>query len=345
MGFFQSFHVSPWLGMPLVYLVWVLVLSALKKAIFVIAGKLAARTATKIDDILFEALDLPIQLVIYASGALIIQTLIPKETLDIMPHLLLGFKVVCVIAAVLFVDKFLNSLIRLNAEKVEILRTAGGFAHGFVHVVIFGLGTLIVLDTLGISVTPIIASLGLGSLAIALALQPTLENFFSGIQLIADKPIQIGHFIRLETGEEGIVQKIGWRSTWITMGNNNTVVVPNKTLVNSRVTNYFFPNQEITVVIPVGVHYGSDLDKVERVAQAVARDVMKTVAGGVTMAEPVVRFTELADSGINMNVTLRAKDFPATGLLKHEFIKRLQKTFAAEGIVMPYPTRTIIQEK
>jgi small-conductance mechanosensitive channel len=345
MSFFTSLNISPWIGIPLVYLLWVFGLAVLKKAIFAIAKKFASKTKTQIDDILFEALDFPIQLVVYASGLLVIQSMIPKETLDIMKHLLVGFKVVCILAVILFVDKFLTGLIKTYAARVDILRTSGGFAHGLVHAVIFGLGVLVILDSMGISVTPIIASLGIGSLAIALALQPTLENLFAGIQLVADKPVQIGQFIKLESGEEGSVSKIGWRSTWITLPNNNTVVIPNKILVNSRLTNFFFPNEELAIVVPVGVHYHSDLEKVERITLEVARETMKSVEGGVVSAEPAVRFTSFGDSAINFNVVLRSRDFQSSAVLKHDFIKRLQKRYAKEGIIIPYPTRTIIQEK
>ena len=344
MGLFKQLNISPWIGIPLVFLIWVLVLATLKKTVFVIAKKFASNTKTQIDDILFEAMDFPIQLVIYASGLLVIQSLIPKETLDVMAHLVLGFRIVCIVAAAMFAEKFLTSLVRVYADQVEIFKTAGTLATGLVRLAVLGLGALIILDSLGISITPIIASLGIGSLAVALALQPTLENFFSGVQLVADKPVQIGQFIRLESGEEGVVAKIGWRSTWITLPNNSTIVIPNKMLVNTRVLNYHYPDMEIAVPVAVGVHYNSDLDKVERVTIEVARETMKEVPGGIPTFEPVVRYHTFADSSINFNVTLRTRDWSSVGLVKHEFIKRLQKRYVQEGISIPYPIRTVIHE-
>ena len=339
-------NVNPWLLLPLVFLVWVLVLGTVKKIVFAIVNKITSKTANKVDDLLLEALDLPVQLLVYASGVLVAHNLIPKEAgVNFMQALLVGFKIVAIIAVILFIDKFIRGLIVLYAEKIDILRTSGGFAQGFVRIAIFILGGLILLDSCGISVTPIIASLGIGSLAVALALQPTLENFFSGIQLIADKPIQPGQSIRLESGEEGQVMKIGWRSTWICQPNNNTVIIPNKLLVNSRVTNFFYPNPEVVVSVPVGVHYNSDLDKVERVTLEVAREVMKDVDGGIKAFEPVLRFNNLGDFSIQLNVVLRAKDLGASHFVKHEFIKRLTKRYAREGIVIPFPTQTVVQEK
>jgi small-conductance mechanosensitive channel len=338
-------HVSPWISVPVILIAWTLLLSAVKKIAFAVAKQFASKTKTQLDDILFDALDFPLQLMIYATGVLVILPLIPKSDVDIVKYALTAFKSVGIFAVALFADKFLRGLATLYIEKIDILHVSGGVIRGVIRAIVMGLGALIILDSLGVSITPIIASLGIGSLAVALALQPTLENFFAGIQLLIDKPVQIGHFIRLESGEEGKVERIGWRSTWICLGNNNTIVIPNKFLVNSRVTNFFYPNTEIAVPVAVGVHYGSDLEKVERIALEVAREVQKGIDGGVAAAEPAVRYHTFGDFSVNFNVVLRAKDFPAVPLIKHEFIKRLHKRFAREGISIPYPTRTIIQEK
>ncbi|MBF0388274.1 MAG: mechanosensitive ion channel [Candidatus Omnitrophica bacterium] len=341
---FHLWAVSPWLLVPLVFLAWVIILATIKRIVFAIIRKLAARTANQIDDILLDALDLPLTLIVYASGVLVVQNMVPRvEGVDVLKYLLGGFKIVCIVSGILFVDKFIQGMIQETSKTMEVLRASSGVVRGFVRVVIFALGGLILLDTFGVSVTPIIASLGIGSLAVALALQPTLENFFSGVQIIIDKPVQIGQFIRLESGEEGVVERIGWRSTWIIMGNNNTVILPNKMLVNTRVTNFCYPDHEIAVVVPVMVHFASDLDKVEKVSLEVARETLKEAEGGVRLFEPVMRYHELADSAIKFNMVLRARDVAASQVVKHEFIKRLQKRYAREGIIIPFPTRTILQ--
>ncbi len=339
----SSWTFSPWLLTPLVFLAWVLALAMVKKIAFAVFRNLAARTANQFDDIFLEALDFPLQLIVYASGVLVVQNMLPKVPgVDLLKVFLDGFKVVSIVAVVIFVDRFVQGCIHESARTVEIVKASEGVVRGFIRVVIFGLGALILLDSFGVSITPILASLGIGSLAVALALQPTLENFFSGIQLIIDKPIQIGQFIRLESGEEGVVDRISWRSTWIVMGNNNTVVLPNKMLVNTRVTNYCYPDAEIAVVVPVAVHYASDLEKVEQVTLQVARETLKEVAGGVTSFDPVLRYYELADSSIRFNMALRAKDVASSHEIRHAFIKRLQKRYAKEGIIIPFPTRTIV---
>ena len=334
--------ISPWIYLPGIYLVWVGVLLVLKRIIFNYVRRFASRTQTKLDDIFIGAADFPFVLLIFTSGGLIVERLIPLNSENHLTYYFLtGFKAATVVAIVIFVDRFISEAIEFYSKRVEILKTSGGIAHWFIRVLIICFGILVLLDTFGISITPVLASLGIGSLAVALALQPTLENFFSGIQILTDKPIQIGHFIKLESGEEGYVYRIGWRSTWIRLPQNNMVVIPNKNLVNARVINYYYPERDCALTIDLGVHYNSDLDQVERLAIAVGQEVLKEVAGGVKDFVPVVRFHTLGDFSINLTVVLWVRELSDGSLIKHEFIKRLHKRFAKERIIIPYPVQAV----
>ncbi|MBI2999799.1 MAG: mechanosensitive ion channel [Deltaproteobacteria bacterium] len=122
---------------------------------------------------------------------------------------------------------------------------------------------------------------------------------------------------------------------------NNMVVVPNNKLVQSVITNYYLPERELAILVPVGVHYNSDLEKVERVTCEVAREVMQTVPGGVPTFAPLIRYHTFGESSINFTAVLRADEFVGGFLLKHEFIKRLQARYKKEGITIPFPMRTI----
>ena len=334
--------ISAWIYAPVIYLVWVSVLLIIKRVFYSRVEKFAARTRSKLDDILLDALNFPLVLLIFVSGAVILEKIAPIEKEAVLTtYFMVGFKITTVLAVILFFDKLIKNLINTYSSKIDILKTSGGFAQGFVRVVVFGLGLLILLDSFGVSITPILASLGIGSLAVALALQPTLENLFSGIQIIIDKPIKVGQFIKLDSGEEGYVHKIGWRSTWVRMLPNNVVVIPNKVLVDSKVLNYYYPGEDLAVLVQVGVHYESDLEKVERVTIEVGEELMKTVTGGVPEFTPFIRYHTFNDFSIDFTVILRAKEFVDNYLVKHEFIKRLHKRYAKEGIVIPYPIRAI----
>jgi small-conductance mechanosensitive channel len=344
MGTIELFgiEIQPWLWAPAVFLVWVSALLIIKKIIYVKVKAFADRTKTEIDNVLLDSLDLPTTLFIFASGAFILDKIGPFGTGgELTRYFFIALKAATILAFVIFFDRLLRGLIRIYSRKIDILKTSGNVAQGIVRVVVMGLGLLILLDSFGVSITPIIASLGVGSLAVALALQPTLENFFAGMQIVIDRPIKVGQFVKLDSGEEGYVHKIGWRSTWVRMLPNNVVVIPNKLLINAKLLNYYYPDQDLAVLVQVGVHYESDLEQVERVTIEVGEDVMKTVTGGVPEFKPFIRYHTFADFSINFTVILRAKEFVDNYLIKHEFIKRLHKRYAKEGINIPYPIRAI----
>ena len=333
---------------PVVYFIWVSLLLWVKKVVFGRIEKIASKTNSKLDDILLTAMNLPMVLLIFVSGIYVIEKISPiTANNEITQYVLVAFKATTVAAIILFLDKLTNNLINNYSGKVDILKSSGGVVRGFVRIIVIALGVLILMDSFGVSITPILASLGIGSLAVALALQPTLENLFAGIQIIADKPIKIGQFVKLDSGEEGYVHKIGWRSTWVRMLPNNVVVIPNKVLISSKILNYYYPETEMAVLVQVGVHYDSDLKHVEKITCEVGKEIMKKVQGGVPEFDPFIRYHTFSDFSINFTVILRAKEFVDNYLIKHEFIKRLHERYAKEGINIPYPIRAInyAQEK
>ncbi|MEA3489874.1 MAG: mechanosensitive ion channel family protein [Candidatus Omnitrophota bacterium] len=337
-----GFNISPAMYIPVLYFVWVTVFLLLKKFLFTRIRSFCERTANKIDDTLIYALDLPLVLLIFVSGVFVLDNIFEFGTgSELLAFVDIVFKATAVIAVIIFLDRLFKGIVENYSHKYALLRGTSGMIHMALRLVVMGLGVLILMDSFGVSITPLLASLGVGSLAIALALQPTLENFFSGIQLVVDKPIKVGQFIKLESGEEGYVKKIGWRSTWVRMLPNNTVVIPNKVLVSSRVLNYYYPEKEISILVQVGVHYDSDLEHVEKVTIEVAEEALKKVEGGVPGFKPFIRYHTFNDFSIDFTVILRAREFVEGYLLKHEFIKRLHKRFNEEGIVIPYPISTL----
>lgn len=253
----------------------------------------------------------------------------------------IALKVIGILVLVMVVNRIALRSLRRLAARWPFVQAAGGILRGFVRGVVYGLGGLILMDTLGVSITPLLASLGIGSLAVALALQDTLANLFAGIDILADRPIRVGDFIRLESGQEGYVLQIGWRSTRIRMLSNNIVVVPNTKVVNSTLINYDLPEPELAVLVEVGVQYGSDLAQVERVTTEVARRILKTVPGGVATFEPFIRYHTFGESSVNFTVILRGREFADQYLLKHEFIKALEARYRQEGIVIPIALRVL----
>jgi small-conductance mechanosensitive channel len=203
------------------------------------------------------------------------------------------------------------------------------------------LGLLVILNGLGLSITPMLTALGVGGLAVALALQEPLANFFAGVFITLAGQIRVGDYVTLDSGQEGYVADFSWRSTRLRMLSNNLVVVPNAKLAQAIVVNHHLPSHDLAVLVEVGVDYASDLGHVERVVMDVGRGVMLDVAGGVSDFEPFVRYHTFGESSVDFTVILRAKEFVDQYLIKHEFVKRLHSRFAREGIVIPFPIRTI----
>jgi small-conductance mechanosensitive channel len=207
------------------------------------------------------------------------------------------------------------------------------------------LGMLVVLNGVGLSITPMLTALGVGGLAVALALQEPLANFFAGLFITLAGQIRVGDYVKLDSGQEGYVMDFSWRSTRLRMLANNLVLVPNAKLAQAIVVNHHLPSQDLAVLVEVGVDYASDLRQVERVVMEVGREVMAEVPGGIPDFAPFIRYHTFADSSINFTVILRAKGFVDQYLIKHEFVKRLHTRFNDEGIVIPFPIRTIAQRR
>lgn len=298
----------------------------------------------KFDGLLIESLHWPLKVLILCVDLVILKSLLVyfgsltdhvNKTIGLL--LLSGV----VIAIIIFINQFLTGLLSNYAKQSETLKNSEMIVKGVARIAILCIGLLVLLSTLGISITPVIASLGITSLAVALALQPTLENFFSGVQLVTDKPIRVDDYIELDSGEQGFVQKIGWRSTWIKMLANNTIIIPNSNLSKAQIINYFYPEKQLSVPVEVSVHYDSDLAHVEQVTLEVARDILVSHEYGVADYDTFVLFHTFDNSSINLTVMLRAKEYFNRFFIKSAFIKALHQRYKEEGIVIPYPIRAI----
>jgi len=244
--------------------------------------------------------------------------------------------------------RIFNGIIGLYMSAKQESPRAGEIGHHVnlarkaVNVVVLGLGLLFVLRVIGVDISPLLAGGAIGGLAVALALQDTLSNLFAGLYMTIDKPVSVGDFIKLESGEEGFVEEIGRRSTKVRLWANSLVVIPNSKLSQSVITNYFLPAQEMSVYVPCGVAYDSDLERVERVTIEVAKEVMARVEGSSPDWEPVVRWQRFGDFAITFVTVLRVTDFATQYRLKSEFVKALHRRFQQEGIEIRFPIRTVI---
>ncbi|MDU2064639.1 MAG: mechanosensitive ion channel family protein [Sporomusaceae bacterium] len=261
----------------------------------------------------------------------------------------------------LFLQRLFHSLVILTITlvvarlasgylKQKFSKTSGAFASTSIlattiDLTVYTMGILFLLESFGVAISPLLTALGVGGLAVALALQDTLANLFSGINILVAKQIKIGDFVKLATGEEGHVVDMNWRNTTIKTSTENMVVIPNQKVASATLTNYAQPFAECSIGIPIGVSYDSDLDQVEAVTLAVAREVLQETPGAVAVSDPVLRYTRFGESSIDFNVTLRVQTVTDQHLVRHKFIKKIHSRYRQEGIVIPFPTRTVYAEK
>ncbi len=269
--------------------------------------------------------------------------------IPISPSLHLIFEkilsIIFIFSVTIVVSRIAVGLVRLYSMRAEGIFPSTSIFTNFTRFIVFVLGILIILNSLDISIAPILTALGVGGLAVALALQDTLSNFFAGVHILASRQIKPSDYVKLDTGEEGYISDITWRNTIIRTLPNNLVIVPNSKLSSAIVTNYNLPEQVIKVYIAVGVSYESDLEKVEKITAEVAKEIMKEIPGGVPELEPAVRYNAFADFSINFTVVLYAREFADQYFLKHAFIKRLHERYNREGIEIPFPIRMVYSKK
>ena len=212
-----------------------------------------------------------------------------------------------------------------------------------VWITVYAIGLLIILDSLNVSIAPMLTALGVGGLAVSLALKDTLSDVFAGLHILLSKKVQPGDFISLDSGEMGYIQNISWRNTKMLERSNNIIHIPNTKLSSAIIKNYDSGDPSFSVKIPVGVGYNSDLDQVGKVVMEVATELHSTMEEVNKDAEPSFKFRGFGESSIDLAVYFRGNKYGDQNPIIHEFIKRLHKRFNQEGIEIPYPMRTVIQ--
>ena len=208
-------------------------------------------------------------------------------------------------------------------------------------VLIVAVTAMMALDILGININPLVAGLGITGLAVALALQSTLGNFFAGTYVMSEGVIGAGDYIEMESGIAGYVVDINWHSTLLRTWTNNLVAVPNAKLSENVVTNYSKPEDPLDVVISCGVSYESDLVRVEMVSLEVMEQLRREHPGAHGDTEPLFRYDAFDDSNISFYMVVRAKDRLASFVVRSELIKQLHSRLAQEGITINYPMRKL----
>ncbi|MEW2316610.1 mechanosensitive ion channel family protein [Streptomyces bauhiniae] len=317
-----------------------LVLAFLSRTVLRWLAKHAKRTRWSGDDVIVDALRSVVPWAAIAGGIAVGAAVLPL-TRTVQHHVNQSLQVWLIFVVTLSAARVIAGLVQSVTQSRSGVAGSATIFVNITRVLVLAIGFLVVLQTLGISIAPLLTALGVGGLAVALALQDTLANLFAGIHILASKTVQPGDYIRLSSGEEGYVVDINWRQTTVRQLSNNLVVIPNGQLAKTNMTNFTRPEQELTVLVQAGVSYDSDLEQVERVTAEVVNEVMTEITGAVPEHEAAIRFHTFGDSRIGFTIILGVGEFSDQFRIKHEFIKRLHRRYREEGIRIPAPTRTV----
>ena len=319
----------------------------LSKLLFPVALRLTHRTKGELGTQLIQAVRIPLTLIVVVVGGYLALTLpldLNADQQDVVNSVggLLGVLVGVIGVASLvshaahwYVETIApRTATKLDDRLVPLLRRIG-------VVLVYGIGAVLMLDQLGINVSPLIAGLGLGGLAVALAIQPTLSNLFAGTYVMTEGVVSPGDYIDLQGGVAGYVVDVGWRSTRIRTWGNNLVIIPNSKFAETIITNYQQPQPALNVFLTLGVSYGSDLYQVEKVCLEVMNELLETSPDAVKEYGSYFGFDSFGDSNINFWLFLQAKDRIGSFNVRTDLMQRLHSRFKQEGIVINYPVRML----
>lgn len=305
------------------------------------------KTKTHLDDLIIEKTKNPIFWILIFIGVYISfkQLNLPYEKFDkiildiIISIIILFITIIVVRLADIFIDFWgkrwaekTNST--LDDELLPIFHKAS-------KVILIFIGLVVILAYWGVDVTGLLAGAGVAGIIIGLAVKDSLANIFGGISLILDESIRSGDKVKLETGETGVIENIGLRSTQVRSYNNETFIIPNGKLSNMNIQNYARPNLNQRVNVKFSVAYGSKVEDV----RALVLKLIKSEKDILKDPEPVVDFVEMGDSGLNMIARFWIEDFNNDYPMQISMTEKIYNALNKEGFEIPFPTRTVYLKK
>jgi small-conductance mechanosensitive channel len=300
-----------------------------------------ARTGSRPGALLTEALRGPslIWALIFAAHLAVEASELPQKTADSIAGYL---GILLIISLTVMGMRMARDLVRSYGGQAPGALPVTTLTQNLAQIGVLVLGLLVLFGDKIQRITPILTALGVGGLAVALALQDTLSNLFAGFYVAVAGQIRLGDYIKLNTGEEGYVTDIGWRSTTFRALGNNLIIVPNSKLAQANVTNYHLPEKRMAASVQVGVAYDCDPDHVERVLLELAAAGAREIPGMLAEPAPSAAFDPgFGESALAFTLNFHVAEFVDQFAVRNELRKRIFRAFQAEGIRIPFPTRTV----
>lgn len=303
----------------------------------------AAGTESNLGDMLVESLPVVLWSLILGLHLATQNSEIPKIYLRYIPRVL---AVLWIVSLTVAASRLVGNVVRFYGGRVTGAQSVTSITRRLAQLAVVAFGVAWLLRVFDVSLTPILTTLGVGGLAVALALQDTLSNLFAGFYVSISGLVHIGDYIKLNTGEEGYITDINWRCTMMRGTSNNLVIIPNNKLGQAIYTNYNLPDQRMGMSVSFSVGYDSDVDQVQEILLTETAAAIGEVTGLVADPAPSVLFNPgPGDSALAFQVNFSVDRFAVQSLAQSELRKRLFKRLKKEGIEMPFPTRTILLEQ
>jgi small-conductance mechanosensitive channel len=317
----------------------------LRTVLFRVIRRWAKSTESHLDTLLISSLRGPIVLWSLILGIHLAtqSSEIPRADLKYIPRTL---AVLWILSLTMAMSRMAGSAVRFYGSRITGAQSVTSLTQKLAQLAVLLVGWVWLLRVFDVNLAPIITTLGVGGLAVALALQDTLANLFAGFYVSISGLIHIGDYIKLNTGEEGYITDINWRCTMMRGSSNNLVIVPNSKLGQAIYTNYNLPDSRLGLAISFSVGYESDVDRVQAILLEEAIAAAGEIDGMVADPAPYVLFSPgPGDSALGFQVNYSVSGFRIQYLAQSELRKRLFKRLQAENITMPYPTRTVLLEQ
>ncbi|MCD1295087.1 mechanosensitive ion channel family protein [Methanocella sp. CWC-04] len=312
-----------------------------------IAPKLVSRTNNTLDDEILKALNGPAQVSIIVLGTYIAIGTIKELPVSLSDNIGAILIIVLIFIAAYFISNLINAIIKWYRNEfsskgdTKLDNSVMQFFNRFIGVVIYSIAILTAISQLGIEITPMLASLGVAGIAVALAAQELLSNIFGAFAILSDRPYKVGDRIELSSGEYGDVVDIGLRSTRLRTLDNKIIVIPNSDMSKSRINNYSEPDYKLRYTIRVGISYNSDAEKAIRILEEIAG----SMDGAMKDPKPKAYISELGEYSVNLTLLVWGKNFRENWDIPDRVMRKVLKRFPEEGIEIPFPTTSVLMKK
>ncbi len=300
--------------------------------------KIARKNNWKYDDIIVDSFQgIGLVWLILGGVFLSLPTLsLPPAAITFVEKFLLA---TFLASATLFTSRLFVELLKVFTTKEDGISPLTSLFEFLTKIVIYSLGTLIILQSIGIKITPLLTALGVGGVSVGLALQTTLSNLMSGVNIIMSGKVKPGDYITLSSGEKGYVIDVELKYTVLQEITENLLVIPNSKIISGSFKNFSLPEKQIVIPINIGVSYDSDLEEVEKITLEVAREMIKIINNQETNFQPFIRYQNFDYFSINFTVYIQIfeTEFFEHLKVKHIFLKKLHKKYQEVGIKIPFP--------